>query len=37
MLFRWSEHLLQAFQGYVLGRLLPQARGLLGLPLWLMA
>jgi hypothetical protein len=36
VLTHWSEHLVQAFQVYVLGWPLPEARGLLGIPFpWL--
>jgi hypothetical protein len=36
ILIHWSEHLVQAFQVYVLGWPLPEARGVLGMPFpWL--
>jgi hypothetical protein len=36
VLMHWAEHLVQAFQVYVLGWPLPEARGLLGMPFpWL--
>ncbi|HWY87266.1 MAG TPA: hypothetical protein VNX28_11105 [Gemmataceae bacterium] len=38
VLVHWSEHFLQAFQVYILGWSLPEARGLLGIPFpWLVS
>src|SRR5262245_45770919 len=38
VLLHWSEHIAQAFQLYVLGMSVPEARGLLGLPFpWLVS